>query len=96
MAILCLARDADDFMNRVNNIMVAYSSDNKPIFKIAHFSCGDEINVAALNPNLVQTQGNRAYSRRSIRYCSWLQFDYRHEDGFKMILLVTQLASART
>ncbi|HHT66640.1 MAG TPA: formate--tetrahydrofolate ligase [Erysipelotrichaceae bacterium] len=64
MAILCLARDADDFMNRVNNIMVAYSSDNKPIFlrdlRISHAVM--KLMVAALNPNLVQTlEGNPAF-----------------------------------
>ena len=30
MAILCLSADENDFMNRVNNIIVAYSYDNKP------------------------------------------------------------------
>ena len=32
MAILCLAADEEDFMRRVNNIIVAYNYDNKPVF----------------------------------------------------------------
>ena len=63
MAILCLAADEADFMRRVNNIIVAYSYDNKPVFlrdlRISHAVM--KLMVTALNPNLVQTlEGNPA------------------------------------
>ena len=63
MAILCLAKDVDDFMNRINNIIVAYSFDDKPVFlrdlRISHAVM--KLMVTALNPNLVQTlEGNPA------------------------------------
>ena len=32
MAILCLAKDPEDFKNRVNNILVAYTYDDKPVY----------------------------------------------------------------
>ena len=63
MAILCLSADENDFMNRVNNIIVAYSYDNKPVFlkqlRISHAVM--KLMITALNPNLVQTlEGNPA------------------------------------
>lgn len=63
MAILCLSRDVDDFMNRINNIIVAYSYDEKPVFlrqlRISHAIM--KLMITALNPNLVQTlEGNPA------------------------------------
>ena len=63
MAILCLARDENDFMDRVNNIIVAYNYDNKPVFlrdlRISHAVM--KLMITALNPNLVQTlEGNPA------------------------------------
>ena len=63
MAILCLAADEEDFMRRVNNIIVAYNYDNKPVFlrdlRISHAVM--KLMVTALNPNLVQTlEGNPA------------------------------------
>ena len=63
MAILCLSRDEQDFMDRVNNIIVAYSFDDKPVFlrqlRISHAIM--KLMVTALNPNLVQTlEGNPA------------------------------------
>ncbi len=63
MAILCLAADEEDFMKRVNNIIVAYNYDNKPVFlrdlRISHAVM--KLMVTALNPNLVQTlEGNPA------------------------------------
>ena len=63
MAILCLSADEEDFMRRVNNIIVAYSYDNKPVFlrdlRISHAVM--KLMVTALNPNLVQTlEGNPA------------------------------------
>lgn len=32
MAILCLAKNEDDFVERINNIIVAYDTKNKPIY----------------------------------------------------------------
>ena len=63
MAILCLSADEEDFMRRVNNIIVAYSYDNKPVFlkqlRISHAVM--KLMITALNPNLVQTlEGNPA------------------------------------
>ena len=63
MAILCLSKDVDDFMNRINNIIVAYSYDEKPVFlrqlRISHAIM--KLMITALNPNLVQTlEGNPA------------------------------------
>ena len=63
MAILCLSADEEDFMRRVNNIIVAYNYDNKPVFlrdlRISHAVM--KLMVTALNPNLVQTlEGNPA------------------------------------
>ena len=63
MAILCLAKDVDDFMARINNIIVAYNFDNKPVYlrelRISHAIM--KLMITALNPNLVQTlEGNPA------------------------------------
>lgn len=58
MAILCLAKDEEDFIKRVKRIIVAYSYDDKPIYL-------EELRISnailklmrnALNPNIVQTQ----------------------------------------
>jgi len=61
MAILCLAKDADDFQERVNNIIVAYTFDGKPV-KVADLRISHAIMKLmkqALKPNLVQTlEGN--------------------------------------
>lgn len=61
MAILCLAKDELDFKNRINNIVVAYSFDDKPIYlkelKISNAIM--KLMKDALMPNLVQTlEGN--------------------------------------
>ncbi len=57
MAILCLAKDEKDFLNRVNNILVAYTKTNKPVYlkqlKISHAIM--KLMRDALKPNLVQT-----------------------------------------
>ena len=60
MAILCLATSIDDLKERLGNILVAYTYDNKPVF------CKDlKVNGAmaallkdAMKPNLVQTLEN--------------------------------------
>ena len=60
MAIMCLAKDPEDFRRRVNNIIVAYTFDDKPVYL-------KELNISnaimklmreALKPNLVQTEEN--------------------------------------
>lgn len=57
MAILCLAKDMDDLKVKLDNILLAYTKDNKPIF-------ASDLNVTgsllvllkdAIKPNLVQT-----------------------------------------
>ena len=60
MAILCIAKDRDDFERRLNNIIIAYNIDGNPVYlkelnitnaimKIMHY---------ALWPNIVQTAEN--------------------------------------
>ena len=60
MAIMCLAKDEKDFLNRVNNILVAYTKTNKPVYlkqlKISHAIM--KLMRDALKPNLVQTLEN--------------------------------------
>ncbi len=61
MAILCLSSSLEDFTDRINNILVAYSYENKPIYlkdlKISH--AVTKLMKNAINPNLVQTlEGN--------------------------------------
>ena len=57
MTILCLSKSEQEFMDRVNNIIVAYNYDNEPI-RFGEFHCSKAILKMmkdALNPNLVQT-----------------------------------------
>lgn len=61
MAILCLAKDEEDFLTRVQNIIVAYTFDGKPVtvkdLRISHAIM--KLMRQALLPNLVQTlEGN--------------------------------------
>lgn len=61
MAILCLAKDADDFLVRVKKIIVAYNIDGNPVtvgdLNISHAIM--KLMKEALKPNLVQTlEGN--------------------------------------
>lgn len=61
MAILCLSIDKNDFIDRINKIIVAYNFDNKPVYlkdlQISH--AVTKLMKAAFNPNLVQTmEGN--------------------------------------
>ena len=63
MAILCLAKDPEDFQKRLCRIIVAYSKDGKPItvadLKIDHAIM--RLMRDAFKPNLVQTaEGNPA------------------------------------
>ena len=60
MAILCLAKDANDFRDRIQKIIVAYNFDEKPVtvqdLKISHAIM--KLMRDALKPNLVQTIEN--------------------------------------
>ncbi len=60
MAIMCLASNEEDFKNRINNIIVAYTFDDKPIhlrdLKITNAIM--KLMKRALNVNLVQTLEN--------------------------------------
>lgn len=60
MAILCLANDETDFINRVRKIIVAYTYDDKPVYlsdlKISNAIL--KLMREALKPNIVQTQEN--------------------------------------
>ncbi len=60
MAILCLAKDEEDFLNRINRILVAYDNNDKPVYlkdlKISHAIM--RLMKDALKPNLVQTLEN--------------------------------------
>ena len=60
MAILCLANDLDDLEKRLGNIVVAYTSDKKPILA-SDLNAHGAMTVLlkdALMPNLVQTIEN--------------------------------------
>ena len=57
MAILCLANDAEDFHNKVNNIIVAYNFDGEPV-RLKQLRISNAIMKLmkmALLPNIVQT-----------------------------------------
>lgn len=60
MAILCLASNLDDLKNRLGNILVAYTYDNKPIFArdLKVEGAMTALLKDALKPNLVQTLNN--------------------------------------
>ncbi|MFI3329460.1 MAG: formate--tetrahydrofolate ligase [bacterium] len=57
MAILCLSTDLEDFKNKINKIVIGYSTDNKAI-TVKDLGCSGAIAVImkdAIKPNLVQT-----------------------------------------
>jgi formate--tetrahydrofolate ligase len=60
MAILCLAKDADDFLARLEKIIVAYTYDGKPVtvkdLRVTHAVM--RLMKEAFKPNLVQTIEN--------------------------------------
>ena len=63
MAIFCLASDLSDLRNRLSNIMVAYTKDNKPVYAKDLEVDGAVFKLLedAFKPNLVQTlEGNPA------------------------------------
>ena len=57
MAILCLATDIDDLKKRIGDMLVGYSTDNKPIFvkDLGFEGAIAALLSTALKPNLVQT-----------------------------------------
>ena len=60
MAILCLSKDLMDLKERVANILVAYSTENKPIF-VKDLNAQGAVALVmkdAIKPNLVQTLEN--------------------------------------
>jgi formate--tetrahydrofolate ligase len=61
MAVLCLAKDEEDFKERVGRILVAYTYDKKPIYikDLRITNAIMKLMKYALSPNLVQTlEGN--------------------------------------
>ncbi|MCP4092075.1 MAG: formate--tetrahydrofolate ligase [Planctomycetes bacterium] len=57
MAMLCLAKDADDLRARLNRTVIGYTQDTSPIFAEQMGSVGAMMALLrdAMNPNLVQT-----------------------------------------
>ncbi len=58
MAIFALSKDEEDFLNRIENITVAYNKHGQPIF-VRQLECREAIRKlmhTALLPNLVQTK----------------------------------------
>lgn len=58
MAIFCLSKDEEDFLDRVEEILVAYRKDGSPVF-VKSLSCRTAVRKlihTALYPNLVQTR----------------------------------------
>ncbi len=60
MAILCLATDLDNLKERLGNILVAYTYDNRPVYARDLNAVGAMTALLkdAINPNLVQTLEN--------------------------------------
>ena len=60
MAILCLSKNALDLKNKLSNILIGYSYDNKPIF-VKDLKCENALYLLlkdAIKPNLVQSLEN--------------------------------------
>lgn len=60
MAILCISSDENDFVRRLNNILVAYDFDNNPVYLKQLNITGAIMKIMkyALWPNIVQTGEN--------------------------------------
>lgn len=57
MAIMCLSENLEDLKNRLGNILIGFSTDNKPIY-CKDLKCADAMAILlkdAMYPNLVQT-----------------------------------------
>ena len=60
MAILCLSKDLDDLKNRLSNILIGYTFDDKPVYA-KDLNISDALALLlkdAIKPNLVQTLEN--------------------------------------
>jgi len=60
MVILCLSKNLDDFIKRINNIVVAYTKNKKPIY-VKDFHLDNSIRILAENlmkPNCLSTLKN--------------------------------------
>ena len=57
MAIFCLAKDMEDLRKRLDNILIGYTKDNKPVFAKQLNVTGSMLVLLkeAIKPNLVQT-----------------------------------------
>ena len=57
MAIFCIANDEEDFLNRVENIIVAYTYDDKPVTvkELNIRGAVKKLMHTAMSPNIVQT-----------------------------------------
>lgn len=57
MAILCLSLDEEDFIKRINNIIVAYNYQGEPVYlkSLKISKAITKLMKAAFNPNIVQT-----------------------------------------
>ena len=60
MAIMCLAKDEKDFIDRVRKIIVAFTYDDKPVYleELRISNAILKLMREALKPNIVQTQEN--------------------------------------
>ena len=58
MAIFCLCKDEEDFLNRVESILVAYTKDDKPVYvrDLHSRTAIKKLIHTALYPNLVQSR----------------------------------------
>lgn len=60
MAILCLATNFEDLRNKLDNILIGYTYDEKPVF-VRNLNCTDSLLITlkdAIKPNLVQSLEN--------------------------------------
>ena len=87
MAILCLAADMDDLKERLGNILVAYTYDNKPVYA-KDLQVNGSMAVLlkdAIKPNLVQTLENTCPDARRTfcKHCARLQLGQSNQTCFK-------------
>lgn len=64
MTLFCLAKDENDLRNRIDEIVIGYNNENKPIYAKNLKVTGSMITLLkeAIKPNLVQTlEGNPAF-----------------------------------
>ena len=60
MAILCLSENMDDLKEKLGNILIGYSTSQKPLF-VKDLKCEDALAIVlkdAIKPNIVQTLEN--------------------------------------